>query len=97
MNIYVGNLDRDTTEDEIRNLFARFGEVSTVAIMRDRHSISKGFGFVEMPAGDEANSAIESLNRTLFRDRTLDINQSSPPAGKGGRSKSKSRSTRFRR
>ena len=97
MNIYVGNLDGEVNEDEVRKLFARFGEVSTVAIMRDRHGISKGFGFVEMPVEIEANAAIESLNRTLLHDRTLDIGQSLPPAGKGGRNKAKSRPARFRR
>ena len=97
MNIYVGNLDRGVTEDEIRNLFAPFGEVSKVAIMTDRNGVSKGFGFVEMPSENKANSAIESLNRTLLYDRTLDLSQSSPLTGKGGRNRAKSGHIRFKR
>ena len=97
MNIYIGNLAGEVTEDMIRSLFAPFGEVSKVAIMRDRRGISKGFGFVEMQVMDAANSAIDSLNRTLFFDRTLDISQSSPPSGKGGHSKANSRPVRFRK
>ena len=97
MNIYVGNLAREVTEDEIRNLFAPFGEVSTVAIMTDRNGISKGFGFAEMPSDNEANSAIESLNRTLLYDRTLDLSPSSPLTSKGGRNRAKSRHVRFKR
>lgn len=95
MNIYVGNLEGKVTEDEIRSLFARFGKVSKVVIMSDRHGISKGFGFVEMSSDDEANSAIEGLNRTLLHDRTLDINQSSSLTNKGGRNRAKSRHIRF--
>ena len=97
MNIYVGNLDRDVTEEMVRGLFARFGEVDKVAIMHDRHGISKGFAFVEMPSEDEGNSAIEGLNRTLLLDRTLDITSSPPPGGKHGGSSAKSRPQRFRR
>ena len=97
MNIYVGNLDRDVTEEMVRSLFAHFGEVGKVAIMHDRRGISKGFAFVEMPAEVEANSAITGLNRTLLLDRTLDISQSAPPGGKRGGSKTKSRPQRSRR
>jgi len=97
LNIFVGNLDRDVTEEMIRGLFARFGEVDKVAIMHDRHGISKGFAFVEMPVEAEGNSAIEGLNRTLLLDRTLDISQSAPPGGKRGGSKTKSRLPRPRR
>jgi RNA recognition motif-containing protein len=97
MNIYVGNLDGDVAEDMIRSLFTRFGEVGKVTIMRDRREISKGFGFVEMPNGDEGRSAIDGLNRTLLLDRTLDISESAPPAGKGARNKVKPRSSRFKR
>ena len=97
MNIYIGNLAGEVTEDMIRRLFAPFGEVSKVAIMRDRRGISKGFGFVEMPVMDAANAAIGSINRTFLCDRILDISQSSPPSGKGGHSKANSRPARFRR
>ncbi len=82
MNIYVGNLDKAVTENMVRDLFASFGEVSKVAIMQDRHGVPKGFAFVEMPADNEALSAIENLNRTTLLDRTLDITESQPPGGK---------------
>lgn len=97
MNIFVGNLDRDVTEEMIRGLFARFGEVDKVSLMHDRHGISKGFAFVEMPVENEGSSAIAGLNRTLFLDRTLDISQSAPPGGKRGGSKTKSGPKRPRR
>jgi nucleolin len=97
MNIYVGNLDGDVTEDVIRSLFARFGEVGKVTIMHDKRGISKGFGFIEMPAVEEASAAIKGLNRTLFLERTLDISESAPPVGKGGRNKVKSRPSRPKR
>jgi RNA recognition motif-containing protein len=97
LNIFVGNLDRDVTEEMIRSLFARFGEIDKVAVMHDRHGISKGFAFVEMPVEAEGTSAIESLNRTMLLDRTLDISQSAPPGGKRGGSKPKSGPKRPRR
>jgi len=97
LNIYVGNLDRDVTEEMVRRLFARFGEVGKVSIMHDRHGISKGFAFVEMPVEDEGSSAISGLNRTLFLDRTLDITESQPPGGKRRVSNAKSRPQRFKR
>jgi len=97
LNIYVGNLDRDVTEEMLRSLFARFGEVGKVAIMHDRHGISKGFAFVEMPVENEGGSAIAGLNRTLFLDRTLDITESQPPGGKRGGNKIKSGPKRTRR
>ena len=97
MNIYVGNLDIEVTEDEIRNLFAPFGEISKATITRNRHGISKGFGFIEMPSDDQANSAIKGLHRKLLYDRTLDISESLPMNRKGGHSRAKSRHIRFKR
>ena len=97
MKIYVGNLDVQVKEDEIRDLFAAFGEVTKVTILRDRNGISKGFGFVEMPSKEAADSAVEGLNRTLFYGRTFDVRQSSPLTGKGGQERAKSRHIRFRR
>lgn len=97
MNIYVGNLDHDVTEEMIRSLFARFGEVGKVSIMHDRRGVTKGFAFVEMPVESEGHLAIEGLNRTLLLDRTLDITESQPPGGKHGGSNAKSRPQHFRR
>lgn len=97
MNIYVGNLDRDVTEEMLRSLFARFGEVGKVSLMHDRRGTSKGFAFVEMPLESEGRLAIEGLNRTMFLDRTLDITESQPPGGKRPGNKTKSSSKRPRR
>ena len=83
MRIYVGNLDSDVSEPMLQELFTPFGEVSKVTLMRDRRGISKGVAFVEMPAESSAASAINSLNRTLFHDRTLDIcRENTRPGGK---------------
>ena len=97
MNIYVGNIDSIVKENEIHELFSSFGQVSKVTIVRDRHGISKGFGFVEMPSQLEADSAINGLNRMVFRDRTLDVSESSPKGAKIGRDKKKPRRVRFRK
>jgi len=79
MNIYVGNLSRSTTEDDLRNLFADYGEVSTVNILKDRYTNEpRGFGFVEMPGKDEALKAISELNGTELGGRSLTINEARP-------------------
>jgi RNA recognition motif-containing protein len=63
MNIYVGNISWDSTEEEIKNTFAAHGAVSSVKIITDKFTgRSRGFGFVEMPEKTEAESAISTLN-----------------------------------
>lgn len=86
MNIYVGNLAQDVTEDDLRGVFEGFGEVQTVNIIKDRFSgESKGFGFVEMPSSDEAKAAIEQANGTELKGKDLKVNEAHPrPAGGGG-------------
>lgn len=86
MNIYVGNLAYRTTEDELRQAFGQFGEVSSVKIITDRDTgQSKGFGFVEMPNQSEAEAAINNLNETDLGGRNLRVNEARPrtdrPAG----------------
>jgi len=88
-NIYVGNLSFRATEDEIRQAFARFGEVSKVSIIVDRETgRSRGFAFVEMPSGDEAKAAVEALNQQEVAGRRISCNEARPreerPAGGGG-------------
>ena len=79
MNIYVGNLSFDATEDEVRQLFAEHGEVASVNIITDRDSgRPKGFGFVEMPQQEQAQAAIKSLNGKEFRGRGLNVNEARP-------------------
>jgi RNA recognition motif-containing protein len=94
MNIYVGNLSRDVTEDELREAFEAFGQVSTASIITDRFSgESRGFGFVEMPDKAEAQTAITELNGKDLKGRTLNINEARPRpdkkrGGGGGRRRS---------
>jgi RNA recognition motif-containing protein len=79
MNIYVGNLPYDVTEEELQKAFSAFGSVQGVKIIKDLYSgKSKGFGFVEMPGKDEAQAAIDALNGKEYRGRTLNVNQARP-------------------
>ena len=79
MNIYIGNLAYDVTEDDLRNAFSEFGEVSSVKIIIDKFSgRSKGFGFVEMPNNSEADQAIKALNGKVLNGRSIKVNQAKP-------------------
>ena len=90
MNIYVGNLSYEVTEDALREAFEEFGQVASVTIIKDKRSgQSKGFGFVEMPAKAEGQSAIDGLNGKDLKGRTLNVNEARPRTessrGRGGR------------
>jgi cold-inducible RNA-binding protein len=88
MNIYVGNLPFTVSEDEIRQAFAAFGMVSSVAIIKDRETgQSRGFAFVEMPNNDEGNKAITGMNGQPLKGRALKVNEARPreEGGGGGR------------
>lgn len=79
MNIYVGNLSYRTTEAELKEAFAQFGEVKRVKIVKDRETDrSKGFGFVEMDDANEGQRAIEALNEKELGGRTLRVNEARP-------------------
>jgi len=79
MNIYVGNLSYGMSEDELREAFGAFGEVSSVKILMDRETgRSRGFGFVEMPNQNEAEKAIAQLNGKDVGGRALRINEARP-------------------
>ena len=79
MNIYVGNLSYETTEEDLEKAFEIYGAVDTVRIIKDNYSgRSKGFGFVEMPAKAEAQSAIEGLNGKDLKGRSLNVNEARP-------------------
>ena len=86
MNIYVGNLSYQTTEDELRDLFAEFGDVVSAKLIVDKFTgQSKGFGFVEMSNNSEAQKAMDELN-----GRSVTVNQARPRqersrGGGGGR------------
>ena len=92
MNIYVGNLSREVTEDELRQSFEAFGQVTSVNVIKDRYSgESRGFGFVEMSTKSEAQAAINGLNGTSLGERTLSVSEARPrqeggrrPFGGGG-------------
>lgn len=89
MNIYVGNLSFNVTEEDLRMAFESFGQVEAVAIIKDKYSgKSKGFGFVEMPSKDEAQSAIDGLNGKELKGRALKVNEARPRTenkSRGGR------------
>lgn len=89
-NIFVGNLDFNTGEDELRQLFEQYGQVDRVAIMTDRDTgRSRGFGFVEMTNAEDGEKAIAALNGSQLGGRTLNVNEARPKAertgGGGGR------------
>jgi RNA recognition motif-containing protein len=76
MNIYVGNLPYNVTEEELREVFSEFGEVSSVNVITDKYSgQSKGFGFVEMANNSEAEEAIKALNESSLKGRNIKVNQ----------------------
>ena len=79
MNIYTGNLPHELTEEELRQAFEAFGEVTSAKIIMDKFSgVSRGFGFVEMPTKAEAQAAITGLNGTELKGRTLNVNEARP-------------------
>lgn len=81
MNIHVGNLAYNVTEDDLKTLFSTFGEVSAVNIIKERSSgQSKGFGFVEMLNNSEADKAMKGLNGIRLKDQAIKLSQAKPPA-----------------
>ena len=85
MNIYVGNLSNQTTEDDLRQAFEAFGQVESVNIIKDRFSgESRGFGFVEIPSKQEAQKAIEEMNGKDLMGRAVNVNEARPKTDRGG-------------
>jgi RNA recognition motif-containing protein len=84
--IYVGNLSHQTTDDKLQAMFANYGAVRSVAIIRDRFSgESRGFGFIEMENDQEAEAAIAGANGQQLDGRRLTVNEARPkPEGAGG-------------
>lgn len=79
VKLYVGNLPYSTTEDELREMFAAYGTVESVAVITDRDTgRSKGFGFVEMSTPEEAKAAMDALNGKDFGGRGLVVNEARP-------------------
>lgn len=93
MKLYVGNLSYGSTEDDLRDLFGQFGEVASVAVIKDRETgRSKGFGFVEFGTDEEGKAAISALDGKEVDGRALKVNEARPqeksgfggPRGGGG-------------
>jgi RNA recognition motif-containing protein len=79
MKMYVGNLSRDISEDELRQEFAAFGVVDSVLLIKDKFSgLPKGFGFVEMPAQAEAEAAVAGLHDKELKGRKIVVNEARP-------------------
>ena len=88
MNIYVGNLNYKTTEEDLGAHFEQFGPVCSVKIISDRYSgQSRGFGFVEMECAEEAQQALSALNGADYGGRNLVVNEARPKESRppGGR------------
>ncbi len=89
MNLYVGNLLFNVSENDLRNAFEQFGQVTEVRLIMDKFSgKSKGFGFIEMPSKDEAEKAIREMNGKELMGRALNVNVAKPKTdrrGGGGR------------
>ena len=87
MNIYVGNLSLETTEDELRKEFTEFGEVTSVTIMNDNYIGSgqpRGYGFVEMASKSEGSTAIANLEGKKLRNRIVNVVEALPLSDKRG-------------
>lgn len=91
MNIFVGNLSKEVTDDDLQGLFSEYGMIKSVKVIRDMFSReSKGFGFVEMPGLAEAQKAISELNTREVKGKKLVVNEARPqkdnrrPGGRGG-------------
>jgi len=99
MNIYVGNLSFDVTEEDLKEAFSAFGQVESVKIIKDNYSgRSKGFGFVEMLGKAEARSAIEGLQGKDLKGRAINVNEARPrtEGRRGGRNPRGGRQNRRR-
>jgi RNA recognition motif-containing protein len=98
MNIYVGNLNYKVREEEIESIFAEYGEVNSVKIIKDRETgRSKGFAFVEMPNNEEGQQAIDALHETEFQQRNLVVNEARPQSSdnRGGGSSQRDNRRRY--
>jgi RNA recognition motif-containing protein len=86
MNIYVGNLAREVTEDQLKEAFAAFGEVKSVAIIKDKLTGEpRGFGFVDMPSNEQAKAALAELDGKELGGKALKVNEAREKTGGGGR------------
>ena len=85
MNIYVGNLSFDVSEENLQKTFGAFGQVASATIVKDKYSGQPlGFGFVEMPDQNEARTAIANLNGKELLGRQMNVNEARPRPNRGG-------------
>ena len=85
MKIFVGNLSRDVSDEDLLKAFEAFGKVETATVVKDKFSGEpRGFGFVEMPSGPEAQSAINGMNGKELKGRTVNVNEARPREERGG-------------
>ena len=89
MKLYIGNLSREVTEEDLRKSFEDFGKIESVTIIKDKYSgQSKGFGFIEMSSKAEGQAAIDGLNGKDLKGKTLNVNEARPrtesSGGRGG-------------
>ena len=83
--LFVGNLSYETTDEQLRSLFAEIGPIVSVTVITDRYTgKSKGFGFVEMETEEAARAAIERLNNKELAQRTITVSEARPPAERSG-------------
>ena len=79
MNIFVANIERKVTDEQLQELFAQHGEIASLKLIKDRDTgVSKGYAFVEMPNDDEAQKAIDALNQFELEGRALAVNEARP-------------------
>lgn len=85
MNIFVGNLSYEATDEDLREAFSAYGDVSSASVIMDKFTgRSRGFGFVEMPGDEEARAAIGELNGQALKGRPMTVNEARPRESRGG-------------
>jgi len=87
MNIYVGNLSREVTEEDLKAAFGEFGQVASANVIKDKYTgESRGFGFVEMPEKAQADAALQALNGKELKGNSLNVSEArpKPEGGRGG-------------
>ena len=86
MRLYVGNLSRDVTQEDLREAFQPFGQIDELSIVKDRsNNVSKGFAFVDMPSKAEAEAAIAELHGKELKGRSMDVNEARPRTERSSR------------
>lgn len=86
MNLYIGNLSYEVTEEDLREAFGAFGDLSSVKVIKDNFSgASRGFGFVEMPNNSEADSAMKALNGEELKGKVIKVSEARPKSDRRNR------------